>query len=256
MEKVLSKEAEQFVMELRMYLLSKGKNEKEIDEITTELEDHLLQAEAEGKSIQDITGDSPREYMKSVGQEMRFDKESFLTLVPMSVLLVIAFLSFTSALWGDFTLSKISVWGLGIVTILSFIVYGFLLVRVFPRVFYSNWFYIIYIAVYFVIFGSVFIIELLDNNPFYVATPMQNNLIVAGCILIFIVWAFYAKTWITIIIPFIMSLGPLADKILPPHIKEDPFYVTIGVILFAVIAVIGMIISYYVYRKERDREAQ
>ena len=132
---MLSKEAERFIIELKMYLLSKGKNEKEMDEIIVELEDHLMQAEAEGKSVQDIAGDSPREYMKSIGEELGFDLKQFIILAPMSALLILAFLLFTPALWGDFTLSKIGLWGMGIATVLSFALYGFLFVKVLPDFF-------------------------------------------------------------------------------------------------------------------------
>ena len=83
MTKMLSKQADQFMIELRMYLMSKGKNDKEIIEVIDELNDHLLQAEAEGKSIKDITGESPRAYMKSIGQEMGFDARQFLSLAPL-----------------------------------------------------------------------------------------------------------------------------------------------------------------------------
>ena len=111
MTKMLSKQADQFMIELRMYLMSKGKNDKEINEVIDELNDHLLQAEAEGKSIKDITGESPRAYMKSIGQEMGFDVRQFLSLVPFTALLIIAYLCFTPAILGDFSLSKMGVWG-------------------------------------------------------------------------------------------------------------------------------------------------
>jgi uncharacterized membrane-anchored protein len=59
---MLSNKSERFLVELRMHLMSKGKNDNEINEITEELEDHLLQAEAEGKDVTHIVGESPKEY--------------------------------------------------------------------------------------------------------------------------------------------------------------------------------------------------
>lgn len=81
---MLSNKSEEFIIELRMYLMSKGKNDDEIKEVTQELEDHLQQAEAEGKSVEHITGESPREYMKSIGKEMGFDFRQIATLAPMT----------------------------------------------------------------------------------------------------------------------------------------------------------------------------
>ncbi|GGN64880.1 DUF1129 family protein [Oceanobacillus indicireducens] len=248
---MLSKEAEQFIIELRMYLLSKGKNEKEMDEIIVELEDHLVQAEAEGKSVKDITGDSPREYMKSIGEELGFDARQFIILAPMSVLLILAFLMFTPALWGDFKLSKIGLWGMGIATVLSFALYGFLFVKVLPRFFHSKGFYIITGLTYLIVFGIFIIVEFLDKNPFFIATPMQNNLIVIGCIIVFIIWAFYAKTWITILVPFFMSWGPIADRLIPAHMNENPFFITLAITLFVIITAAVM---YFIYRSSKKKE--
>ena len=67
---MVSKQAEQFLVELRMYLISKGKNDQEINEITEELEVHLMEAEAAGKDVSHIIGDSPKNYMKSIGESM------------------------------------------------------------------------------------------------------------------------------------------------------------------------------------------
>lgn len=250
---MLSKEAEQFILELRMYLMSKGKNEQEIEEVILELEDHLLQAEAEGRNIKDITGDSPREYMKSISREMSFDKREFLTLAPMTVLLISAFLVFTPALREDFSLSKISVWGIIIVTILSIFLYGFLIVRVLPKFFNSKWFYVIALATFLVVTGFFVIVEWLDNDPFFVATPLQNKLLVIGCIVIFVAWAIYAKTWMTIIVPFFLSWGPMAERFIPDHINEDPFYIALTVMIFTLIAIIGGIL-FFLYRKNKKNK--
>ncbi|MCF3943765.1 DUF1129 family protein [Oceanobacillus alkalisoli] len=247
----LSKEAERFIIELRMYLLSKGKNEKEMDEIIVELEDHLIQAETEGKSVKDVTGDSPREYMKSIGEELGFDARQFIILAPMSALLILAFLLFTPALWGDFTLSKVGLWGMGIATVLSFTLYGFLFVKVLPRFFHSKGFYLIAGLAYLLVFGIFIIVEILDKNPFFIATPMQNNLIVISCITIFIIWAIYAKSWITIIVPFFMSWGPIADRFIPAHINEDPVFITLTIFLFVTITVA---VIYFIYRSSKRKE--
>lgn len=245
---MLSKKANQFMIELKMYLMSKGKKDKEINEILDELEDHLIQAEAEGKSIRDITGDSPRAYMKSVGQEMSFDGKQFLSLVPMTALLLIAFMAFTPSIQGDFSLSKMGVWGAVIGMVLSFALYGFLFTRVLPKVFYSKWFYVIVAIAYVLLTGFFALVFLFDKNPFFVATPLQNNLILIGCIAVFIIWSLYAKTWITILIPFIMSVGPIATRFVPPKINQDPIFITITIVILLPITIAGF---YFLYRKEK-----
>lgn len=247
---MLSQQADQFIIELRMYLMSKGKNDTEINEVIDELSDHILQAEAEGKSMKDITGVSPRAYMKSIGQEMGFDARQLISLIPFTALLVMAYFCFTPAILGEFSLSKIGIWGAIAGTILSFVLYGFLFVRVLPKVFYSKWFYIIVGIAYLLLSGFFVLVFLFDNDPFFVATPLQNNFILIGCIAVFIIFSLYAKSWISIIIPLFMSLGPLTSRFIPKDINEDPFYMTLAVIICILITIV---ILYFLFRKGKQK---
>ena len=69
----LSKESEQFLSNLRVYLMTSGKKEEEILRVIEKVEHQLLEAEQEGKSIQSIIGNSPEVYMKAIGKEMKTD---------------------------------------------------------------------------------------------------------------------------------------------------------------------------------------
>ena len=252
MTKMLSQQADQFIIELRMYLMSKGKNDQEISEVIEELSDHILQAEAEGKSMKDITGDSPRAYMKSIGQEMGFDAKQLISLIPLTSLLIMAYFCFAPAILGEFTLSKIGVWGAIAGTILSFALYGFLLVRVLPRVFYSKWFYIIVGIAYLLLSGFFVLVYLFDHEPFFVATPWQNNLILIGCMAVFIIFSLYAKSWISIIIPLFMSMGPLTARFIPKDMNEDPFYITLAIIICILITIVFL---YFLFRKGKQKSS-
>ena len=50
----ISKEGEEFILSLNMYLVSTGKSEAEIKEFIEEAEQHLILGEQEGKSLKDI----------------------------------------------------------------------------------------------------------------------------------------------------------------------------------------------------------
>lgn len=249
---MLSKQANQFIIELKMYLMSKGKNDQEIIVVIDELSDHLLQAEAAGKNIKDIIGDSPRAYMKSIGQEMGFDVREFLILTPMTALLIIAYFCFAPAILGEFSLSKMGVFGAVVGSVLSLILYGFLLVRVLPKMFYSKWFYLIVGIAYVLLTCFFVLVYLFDKDPFYIATPLQNNLILLGCIIIFIIWSVYSKAWISIIVPFFMSLGPVAKRFIPKNINDDPFYITLAII-FSILCLI--VLFYFLFRNGKKKAA-
>lgn len=249
-DELLSKEATQFILELKMYLMSKGKNDKEINDVIEELSDHLLQAESEGKNIKDIIGDSPQAYMKSIGQEMEFDRKEFFILTSMSALLIMAYFCFTPAILGEFSLSKLGVFGAIFGAVLTFILYGFLLVKVLPKMFYSKWFYVLVGLVYALLTGFFLLVLLFDKEPFFIATPLQNNIILIGCILIFIIFSIYAKSWISIVIPFFMSLGPLAERFVPESINEDPFYITLAIIVCTLFLIVGF---YFLFKKRKKK---
>lgn len=82
---MLSKEAEKFLLNLRLELISRGKREKDIQEIEEELRDHLIEAEANGQSVESITGNSVKAYIRSISEELPqnkgFIKYSILLLV-------------------------------------------------------------------------------------------------------------------------------------------------------------------------------
>ena len=82
----ISKEGEEFILNLNMYLISTGKSENEIKEFIAEAEEHLMLGEQEGKSVEDIFGNSPEEYAKSVAEELSFSKKELIETVLMFIL--------------------------------------------------------------------------------------------------------------------------------------------------------------------------
>ncbi|MFZ7102057.1 MAG: DUF1129 family protein [Peptococcaceae bacterium] len=239
---MLSKKSEQFLAELRMYLISRGKNDAEINEIAEELHDHLLQAEKEGKDVAHIIGESSQNYMKTIGRAMKTDFHEMAGLVPMVILLLAAYFSFVPALKGVFSLSEAILLIALTAGILGMIVYGVLLFKVFPKFLNSRWLYILTMGTVFLVTGLGVSILLWYQRqgfkPFFIATPLQNNLIIVLCIIIFIASAVYTKAWISIIIPILMAIGPLGNRFIPPEINRNPVYIILAVVLAVILAVV------------------
>lgn len=82
----ISMESRDFLENLRVYLISSGKKEIEINEIIEELEDHLYEAEKNGKKIDDIIGKSPKEYMEQVANEISFDLKGVVKFIPIVII--------------------------------------------------------------------------------------------------------------------------------------------------------------------------
>jgi hypothetical protein len=95
------------------------------------------------------------------------------------------------------------------------LIYSLLLFKVLPKFLQSKWGYLFTFGTSFFVTGLGIVLLLWYKEQgfesIYVATPFQNNLIVVFCIVIFIASAIYTKTWITILIPLFISLGPLAS---------------------------------------------
>ncbi|WLR59283.1 HAAS domain-containing protein [Guptibacillus hwajinpoensis] len=66
----MTKESEKFIQDMRVYLITKGVDEKEIDSFLMEAEDHLVEAEKDGKTANDIFGKSPKAYAKELIDSM------------------------------------------------------------------------------------------------------------------------------------------------------------------------------------------
>lgn len=55
---------------MRMYLMSLGKIDKEIEAIMNELTVHALEGEKDGKTVRQILGDSPKSYVQALSKEL------------------------------------------------------------------------------------------------------------------------------------------------------------------------------------------
>ncbi|MGN1401989.1 MAG: NADH dehydrogenase subunit [Bacillus sp. (in: firmicutes)] len=239
---MLSKKAERFLVELRLYLIRNGKSDREIDRITKELEAHLIEAEQNGKNIHKVIGKNPRQYMKSIGEEMPMDKKGLLTLIPMTILLILAFLSFSPALEGEFTLSKnILLYG-SLMVVLSLLVYTLFLFKIVPQTFQKDaYLYTAFGLISAIVIGGwVLFLLWMKKQPdtiLFTATSMENYLIAGVCVLIFIAFAIYAKSWFIVIIAALMAIGPVGEKLIPEQINHNPVYIVIAAILCAILLI-------------------
>ncbi|WP_339164155.1 hypothetical protein [Siminovitchia sp. FSL W7-1587] len=63
---MLSDKSKAFIENLRLYLVTSGKKQKEINELIDELKVHLIEAEKQGKSIDEMIDCTPEQYMNSL----------------------------------------------------------------------------------------------------------------------------------------------------------------------------------------------
>lgn len=107
----LSDKSQKFIEDLKLYLFSSGKNEKEINDITKELEEHLYEAELDGKSIDQIIGSSPKDYMLSISNEMKTDYKAWVKYLPLIIIGTMSFSVFDDLLHGTLSYSVLKIIG-------------------------------------------------------------------------------------------------------------------------------------------------
>ncbi|MFP7270180.1 HAAS domain-containing protein [Bacillus safensis] len=78
---MVSKETRHILLELQLYLISKGKNQDEIDELMDELTAHAVAAEKDGKTGEDVFGGDPRSYADELAKELSGNHKDWVPFV-------------------------------------------------------------------------------------------------------------------------------------------------------------------------------
>lgn len=207
---VLSKESEEFIVNLRMYLMTSGKNDKEIKEIAEELRDHLEDAESRGKKVESVTGGSPENYLKGIRQEMATDYLGIIKMMPMVLLLLLAYMITGPAIRGDLSFSLVSLISYPIIGLACLSAYTF----AFHKMSIKNWsskkMVIIFGGLQLVTVGMFVVVLFFDMmilEPFYIPSREVMWVIAGAGVAVFIASAFWSKAWATLLIPLFL-FGP------------------------------------------------
>lgn len=206
----ISKEGEEFILSLNMYLISTGKSESEIKEFISEAEEHLILGEQEGKSVKDIFGDSPEEYAKSVAKELSYSKKD---LIETALLFIIGF-----GTWIFLSAIKENVVTMSMMQLISMpLVY---LVTIIFLVFFAKKFafndkkFSISLTILFIInIASLVIIQVIGRNleQVIIINRLTVNIIIGILLLLSIVLSIKIGVWY-LIMPFIFYLPSIIEN--------------------------------------------
>lgn len=206
----LSKESQNFIENLRVYLFSSGKKTSEIDEITQELEVHLYEAEKHNKGIEHIIGNSPKEYMEQLSQEMAFDIKGWFKYVPLFIFGAFSGLALKDAVFGTIDYSMLKLIGYPLIGIIMLLVYMFSFKYLASHKLSKTKEFLILGGVGWLSIGMFLCLILLNGQ---LSTPAINlgtfgNIVVATITIIFLVGiSIWSKTLISIIFP-ILYIAP------------------------------------------------
>ena len=212
----LSKESEQFLSNLRVYLMTSGKKEEEILRVIEKVEHQLLEAEQEGKSIQSIIGNSPEVYMKAIGKEMKTDMKG-----TVFVCLSIIAGAFSIAIFPDIVRGELAFSSFRLVGMISvFLLFVAIFVLIVKNLSKQNApdikaiaYIFITICLLSVLFVSVFWLDDHIKTPIWtIEAPFVYIIgIVITAILIGLSW--WTKTWIMLMVVVIVTIPELLQNI-------------------------------------------
>jgi len=246
----LSKEAETFVENLYLYLLTTGKKEKEIKEIVEELTDHLQEAEANGKNISEITGDSPKAYMESLAKEMQTDLIEWGKLLPHVFISLIAYTLIGKVILGENQISLLV--GLGSLLISVFMLGMYVVIFRFisSRNVSNKKAFAIIFPLQLLIIGMFIVLMFYGNDygPVYMIDTITKQLLFFLIPFVYLCWfAWWSKSWV-VFFPVILYLPNLLVKPLP--MSEEMKTITSSIIFFV------FLFGYFIWIIWQGKKAQ
>ncbi|WP_019152463.1 HAAS domain-containing protein [Robertmurraya massiliosenegalensis] len=248
---MLSAKSEKFIDNLRMYLMMSGKKEQEIEELIEELENHLFEVEKSGKGIEDIIDQTPEQYMASLKKEMKTDYRQIIKFLPILFLSVIAYVQMGPAIRGEFELNIIQIVGLPITTLLGFGIYVYFLQQAGKKQYSNKKFFIggmisssiVTLIAIVLMVGSKLIME-----PFFKGNTFADVVVIVICSCIFIITAFWSKSWVTIWIPAILFIPDVIDRLTDLEIE---MWLTITIGSYLLMFIVLLLNVWIAERKKR-----
>ncbi|MGG4266889.1 HAAS domain-containing protein [Peribacillus simplex] len=237
--KALSKESQNFLENLRLYLFSSGKESDVIEDILEELEVHLFEAERNGKSVEHIIGRSPKEYMKQLSDEMSVDFMGWLKYLVMIVLGTFSYLIMYKALNGGIELSLWEIIGYPFAGLFSIFIYmmcfKYMASHKLSKVKQGVLLYglsMISLA----LFTGLILVSKMYGTTFIELESTGNIIAVILAISIFILIFFWSESWVSIIIPILLfapeALLKLTDYQGNVHLILSSLITMLGIFLY------------------------
>src|SRR5699024_2992791 len=248
----LSEESELFIGNLRAYLNVSGKDEKDIEEIVNELEVHLIEAEADGKNIEDIIGQSPEQYMQSIRSEMNTNIKGAFQMFFVIIFGGLSISVMPEVMTGTLSYSLFVIAGL----LTEFTLFTIALIFVLRKLSQAN---LTTRRAIFIITPMFIVSIALLVGIFYFDSTVQSPTITLSGVPVYIIgmilFAFligvsiWAKSWIILLVVFVISIPDLVGRIFSLSIE------TTSIIFLTVISIFNIcLIIYFIrqYKKDKD----
>ncbi|MBE7146261.1 DUF1129 domain-containing protein [Bacillus mycoides] len=200
----ISKEGEKFLIDTKVYLITKGMKEEDVDAFIEDAELHLIEGEKEGKTVSDIFGDSPKEYAEELAKEMEKDKGGSIKSILGMIIGIGGYWLLTNILFEspnhEFTLTNVQLIGYPIVLMITIvgIIFAFKMSSFKSKI---KEFSIIYVAALLPILLLVLLMFLNKwyGTPVLQLTTIQSYILAGVILLVLLIGEAYILGWIGIL---------------------------------------------------------
>ncbi|TPV44228.1 DUF1129 domain-containing protein [Bacillus dicomae] len=221
----VSKEGEKFLIDTKVYLITKGIKEEDVDAFLADAELHLIEGEKKGKTVSDIFGDSPKEYAEELAKEMEKDKSGSIKTILGMIIGIGGYWLLTNILFEspnhEFTLTNVQLIGYPIVLMITIVgtIFAFKMSSFKSKI---KEFSIIYVAA---LLPILLLVLLLFMNKWYGTpvlqlTTMQSYILAGVILLVLLIGEAYILGWIGILAVIVPLLIMFVFKELG---KQNPY---------------------------------
>lgn len=222
----VSKEGEKFLIDTKVYLITKGIKEEDVDAFLEDAELHLIEGEKEGKTVKDIFGDSPKEYAEELAKEMEKDKSGSIKSILGMIIGIGGYWLLTNILFEspnhEFVLTNVQLIGYPIVLMVTVagIIFAFKMSSFKSKI---KEFSIIYVAA---LLPILLLVLLMFMNKWYGTpvlqlTTMQSYILAGTILIVLLVAEAFILGWIGILVVIIPLLIMFVFKELG---KQNPYW--------------------------------
>ncbi|EJR43385.1 DUF1129 domain-containing protein [Bacillus mycoides] len=222
----VSKEGEKFLIDTKVYLITKGIKEEDVDAFLEDAELHLIEGEKKGKTVSDIFGDSPKEYAEELANEMEKDKGGSIKTILGMIIGIGGYWLLTNILFEspnhEFTLTNVQMIGYPIVLMITIvaIIFAFKMSSFKSKI---KEFSIIYVAA---LLPILLLVLLMFMNKWYGTpvlqlTTMQSYILAGIVLLVLLIGEAFILGWIGILAVIVPLLIMFVFKELG---KQNPYW--------------------------------
>ncbi|MFP3410903.1 DUF1129 domain-containing protein [Bacillus sp. SIMBA_074] len=222
----VSKEGEKFLIDTKVYLITKGIKEGDVDAFLEDAELHLIEGEKKGKTVSDIFGDSPKAYAEELAKEMEKDKSGSIKTILGMIIGIGGYWLLTNILFEspnhEFTLTNVQLIGYPIVLMITIvcIIFAFKMSSFKSKI---KEFSIIYVAA---LLPILLLVLLMFMNKWYGTpvlqlTTMQSYILAGIVLLMLLIGEVFILGWIGILAVIVPLLIMFVFKELG---KQNPYW--------------------------------